>query len=88
MSTIFNSIIKKRNEVIGELTEFGQIFSTQNCTGRKAISKFGVFTDKNKNKIQGFLLEYDDSFNANLSFRDEGEWDKILSKIKLHSYLK
>ena len=84
MSTIFNSIIKKRNEVIGELTEFGQIFSTQNCTGRKAISKFGVFTDKNKNKIQGFLLEYDDSFNANLSFRDEGE--EVALEINLKPY--
>ena len=84
MSTIFNSIIKKRSEVIGELTEFGQIFSTQNCTGRKAISKFGVFTDKNKNKIQGFLLEYDDSFNANLSFRDEGE--EVALEINLKPY--
>ena len=84
MSTLFNSIIKKKNEVIGELTEFGQIFSTQNCAGRKAISKFGVFTDKNKNQIQGFLLEYDDSFNANLSFRDER--DEVSLEINFHPY--
>ena len=57
MSTLFNNIIQKKDEVIGELKENGQVFSTQNCTGRKAISKFGVFTDKEKKKIQGFLLE-------------------------------
>lgn len=73
MSTIFNSIIKKKDESIGDLTEKGQIFSTHNCTGRKAISKFGVFSDKEKNKIQGFILEYDDTFKANLSFRAESD---------------
>ena len=53
MTTLFNNIIKKKDEVIGELKENGQVFSTQNCTGRKAISKFGVFTDKEGKKIQG-----------------------------------
>ena len=84
MDSLFNTIIKKRNEVIGELKENGQIFSTQNCSGRKAISKFGVFTDKDKNKIQGFLLEYDDSFNANLSFRHES--DQTSLEINFHPY--
>ena len=74
MTSLFNSVIKKKNEAVGELKENGQIFSTQNCTGRKAISKFGIFSDKYKNKIQGFLIEYDDSFNANLSYRaDDAE---------------
>ena len=83
MSTLFN-IIQKKDEVIGELKENGQVFSTQNCTGRKAISKFGVFTDKEKKKIQGFLLEYDDSFNANLSFR--AETDETFLEINLKPY--
>ena len=84
MDSLFNIIIKKRNEVVGELKENGQIFSTQNCSGRKAISKFGVFTDKDRNKIQGFLLEYDDSFNANLSFRHES--DQISLEINFLPY--
>ena len=84
MSALFNSIIKKRNEVIGELKESGQIFSTQNCTGRKAISKFGVFSDKYKNKIQGFLLQYDDTFNANLSYRADS--DETSLEINLKPY--
>ena len=84
MSTIFNTIIKKKDEAIGELKENGQIFSTHNCTGRKAISKFGVFSDKEKNKIQGFILEYDDSFNANLSFRSES--DDISLEINFKPY--
>ena len=84
MSTLFNSIIKKRNEFIGELKENGQIFSTQNCKGRKAISKFGVFSDKNKDKIQGFLLEYDDTFNANLSYRADS--DETSLEINLKPY--
>ena len=84
MSTLFNNIIQKKNEVIGELKENGQVFSTQNCTGRKAISRFGVFTDKEKKKIQGFLLEYDDSFNANLSFRAEA--DEPFLEINLKPY--
>ena len=84
MSTLFNNIIQKKDEVIGELKENGQVFSTQNCTGRKAISKFGVFTDKEKKKIQGFLLEYDDSFNANLSFRAES--DETFLEINLKPY--
>ena len=84
MSSLFNGIIKKKDEVVGELKENGQIFSTQNCSGRKAISKFGVFTDKDKNKIQGFLLEYDDSFNANLSFRAESDVTSL--EINLNPY--
>lgn len=81
MNSLFKSIIKRRGQVIGELKEGYQIFSTYNCQGRKAISKFGVFTDSEKNKIQGFLLRYDDVFNANLSYKTEN--DNTLLEINL-----
>ena len=85
MSSLFNIIIRKKDEIAGELKENSQIFSTQNCSGRKAIiSKFVVFTDKDKNKIQGFLLEYDDSFNANLSYRAESDESSL--EINLYPY--
>ena len=61
-----------------------RFFPTQNCIGRKAISKFGVFTDNEKKKIQGFFLEYEDSFNANLSFRVES--DETFLEINLKPY--
>ena len=82
MSSLFKNIIKKEDETIGELNPNCQIFSTQNCQGRKAISKFGIFTDIKKNKIQGFILEYDDSFNANLSFRHESDIPSLEINLK------
>ena len=77
-----NKIIKSNDEVIGELNNNCQIFSTQNCQGRKAISKFGIFSDIKKEKIQGFILEYDDSFNANLSFRHESDTPSLEINLK------
>ena len=83
MSSLFNKkIIKSIDEVIGELNEHYQVFSTQNCQGRKAISKFGIFSDNKKEKIQGFLLEYDDCFFANLSFRHESDTPALLINLK------
>ena len=83
MSSLFtNKIIKSNEDVIGELNENCQIFSTQNCQGRKAISKFGIFSDYKKTKIQGFLLEYDDSFYANLSFRHESDTPTLEINLK------
>ena len=83
MSSLFNNkIIKSNDKVIGELNEHYQVFSTQNCQGRKAISKFGIFSDYKKTKIQGFLLEYDDSFYANLSFRHESDTPALEINLK------
>jgi hypothetical protein len=83
MSSLFtNKIIKSNEDTIGELNENCQIFSTQNCQGRKAISKFGIFSDYKKTKIQGFLLEYDDSFYANLSFRHESDTPALEINLK------
>ena len=66
MDEVFKKMIKKRGEVVGELIEGQRVFSTKNCRNRKIITKFSVLTDEDKNKIKGFVIEYDGVFKANL----------------------
>ena len=64
MSEVFQKMIKKRGEVVGELKEGERVFSTRNCRNRKIITKFSVLTDEERNKIKGFVIEYDTVFKA------------------------
>ena len=64
MSSVFDKMIKKKGEVIGELVEGQRVFSTKNCKNRKIITKFSVLTDEEKNKIKGFVITYDEVFKA------------------------
>ena len=64
MSSVFEKMIKKKGEVIGELVEGQRVFSTKNCKNRKIITKFSVLTDEEKNKIKGFVITYDECFKA------------------------
>ena len=64
MSSVFEKMIKKKGEVIGELVEGQRVFSTKNCKNRKIITKFSVLTDEEKNKIKGFVITYDEVFKA------------------------
>ena len=64
MTEVFQKMIKKRGEVVGELVEGQRVFSTKNCRNRKIITKFSVLTDESKNKIKGFVIEYDTVFKA------------------------
>ena len=64
MTEVFQKMIKKRGEVVGELIEGQRVFSTKNCRNRKIITKFSVLTDEQKNKIKGFVIEYDTVFKA------------------------
>ena len=59
MKIVFNDMIKKENEEVGKLGEGTRILSTKNKRGCKVISKFG---DSSKNCIQGFNIQYEDSF--------------------------
>jgi hypothetical protein len=77
MDIVFNKMIKTQDEVIGKLVEGGRVFSTRNTRGRKIISKFSVITDDSKNNIQGFLLQYDDFFDSNLSTKKAKEEKNI-----------
>ena len=73
MDEVFNKMIIKKGEVIGHLVEGERIFSTRNCRNRKIITKFSVLTDKEKNKINGFVIEYDEYFKAILCIKEKKE---------------
>ena len=79
MNTVFNSMIKTQDEVIGKLEEGTRIFSTRNTRGRKVISKFSVFTDSSKNCIQGFNIQYDDFFDSLLCTKKKEGEDKNIN---------
>ena len=64
MAEVFQKMIKKRGEVVGKLIEGQRVFSTKNCRNRKIITKFSVLTDDEKNKIKGFVIEYDTVFKS------------------------
>ena len=81
MDLVFNKMIKTQDEVIGKLVEGGRIFNTRNSRGRKIITKFSVITDESKNNIQGFLLEYDDCFDINLSTKKAKEEKNVTLEI-------
>ena len=59
MNEVFNNMIRKKGEVAGKLVEGERVFSTRNCKNRKIITKFSVQTDKTKNQINGFVIEYE-----------------------------
>jgi hypothetical protein len=79
MDILFNKMIKTNNEVIGEPLEGGRVFSTRNAKGRKVISKFGVLSDENKNALNGFYIQYDDTFDSILTTKklEEGKNENI-----------
>ncbi len=79
MKIVFNDMIKEENEVIGKLEEGTRIFSTKNTRGRKVISKFGVFTDTQKNIIKGFYIQYDDFFVSTLCTKNKEGDDKNIT---------
>jgi hypothetical protein len=73
MSEVFQKMIKKRGEVVGELIEGQRVFSTKNCRNRRIITKFSVLTDETKNIIKGFVIEYDTVFKAILCKQQKPE---------------
>ena len=70
MDILYNQMIKTNNQVIGVPVEGGRVFSTKNARGRKVISKFGVISDKNKNALNGFYIQYDDVFDSILATKN------------------
>ena len=70
METLYTKMIKTNKDVVGEPVEGGRVFSTRGARGRKIISKFGVFSDENKNKINGFYIQYDDIFDMLLTSKN------------------
>jgi len=77
MSEIFQKMIKKRGEVVGKLEEGQRVFSTKNCRNRRIITKFSVLTDETKNKIKGFVIQYDTVFKAILCKQEKPDDIKL-----------
>ena len=50
-----------------------QYYSTRNSQNRKAISKFSVKIDEDKEKIKGFRIYYDDFFKNGLFYNNEND---------------
>ena len=73
MNEVFNNMIRKKGEVAGKLVEGERVFSTRNCKNRKIITKLSVQTDKTKNQINGFVIEYDEYFKAILCAKEKKE---------------
>lgn len=82
MKLLFEKVIKKKGEFVGEYKQGQQSYYTRNCEGRRGISQVGVFTDPTKKNIQGLLIQYDDTFLTSLSFRPEESQPNTL--INLH----
>ena len=66
MKLIFENLLKKTDEEIGFKPENCIIYNTRNSQNRKAISKFSVITDEEKELIKGFQIYYDDFFKNDL----------------------
>ena len=84
MDILFNKMIKTKDDVIGIPVEGGRAFSTRNAKGRKIISKFGVFSDENKNAINGFYIQYDEAFDSVLSTKKLKEGENKDIKLEMN----
>ena len=73
MNEVFKKMIIKKGEIIGRLVEGERVFSTRNCKNSKIITKLSVQTDKSKNKINGFIIEYDEIFKSVLCLKEKKE---------------
>jgi hypothetical protein len=66
MQLVYKDLIKNSDEEIGLKPEGCIFYNTRNCQNRKAISKFSVITDEEKELIKGFQIYYDDFFKNDL----------------------
>ena len=71
MQLLFEELLKNPNDGIGNKLEKNVYYSTINSQNRKAISKFSVITEENKEKIKGFRIYYDDFFKNDLFYNNE-----------------
>ena len=73
MQLLFEELFKNPNEGVGNKHEKNIYYSTINSQNRKAISKFSVITEENKEKIKGFRIYYDDFFKNDLFYNNEND---------------
>ena len=73
MQLLFGDVLKNLNEGVGIQPEKTIYYSTRNSQNRKAISKFSVITEEDKEKIKGFRIYYDDFFKNDLFYNNEND---------------
>ena len=73
MKFLYKDLLKSTDEEVGFRPEKCIYYTTRNCQNRKAISKFSVITDEEKEIIKGFQIYYDDFFKNDLFFNKENE---------------
>ena len=83
MKLVYNDLLHNSDEEVGFKTEKSVYFNTRNCQNRKAISKFSVITDEEKEIIRGFQIYYDDFFKNDLFLNKESEKYFISLEINL-----
>ena len=80
---LFTEVIKNEGDSIGKTRENVLKFTSRNNEKMKAISKFCVITDENKEKIKGFRIYYDDYFKTDLFINKSSENIYISLEINL-----
>ena len=80
---LYQNILKNLNEEVGFRPEKCIYYNTNNCKNRKAISKFSVITDEEREMIKGFQIYYDDFFKNDLFFNKENEKNYVSLEINL-----
>ena len=83
MKLIYEDLLKKSDEEIGFKPENCIFYNTRNCQNRKAISKFSVITDEEKETIRGFQIYYDDFFKNDLFLNKQDEKYYISLELNL-----
>ena len=83
MKLLYKDLLKNSDEEVGFKPENCIYFNTRNCQNRKAISKFSVITDEEKEIIRGFQIYYDDFFKNDLFLNKESEKDYVSLELNL-----
>ena len=83
MQFLYKDLLKNTDEEIGFRPEKCIFYNTRNCQNRKAISKFSVITDEERETIKGFQIYYDDFFKNDLFLNKENEKFFISLEINL-----
>ena len=83
MKLVYKDLLKNSDEEIGLKPEGCIFYNTRNCQNRKAISKFSVITDEEKELIKGFQIYYDDFFKNDLFLNKENEKYFVSLEINL-----
>jgi len=81
---LFENLYLKEGQCLGKHIDKSIKFEIKNGKKLKSISKFCVITDKNKEKIKGFRIYYDDFFKNDLFLNKSEENYYVSLEINLN----